>query len=53
MSRSPVRRSALSRAAIVPCSRWRLTHKHITRDGAPQTLLEFDATKLVQKRKAA
>jgi hypothetical protein len=34
-------------------SRWRLTHKHITRDGAPQTLLEFDATKLVQKRKAA
>ncbi len=34
-------------------SRWRLTHKHITRDGVPQTLLEFDATKLGQKRKAA
>ena len=34
-------------------SRWRLTHKHITREGVPQTLLEFDATKLAQKRKAA
>src|SRR6266436_6800935 len=34
-------------------SRWRLTHKHITRDGVLQTLLEFDATKLMQKRKAA
>jgi hypothetical protein len=34
-------------------SRWRLTHKHITRDGVLQTLLEFDATKVMQKRKAA
>src|SRR5712691_7042733 len=30
-------------------SRWRLTHKHITRDGVLQTLLEFDATKLVAR----
>jgi hypothetical protein len=34
-------------------SRWRLTHKGITRDGVPQTLLEFDAMKVAQKRKAA
>jgi hypothetical protein len=34
-------------------SRWRLTHKNITREGMPQSLLEFDATKLAQKRKAA
>jgi hypothetical protein len=34
-------------------SRWRLTHKHVTRDGVPQTLLEFDATKLAEKRRAA
>jgi hypothetical protein len=34
-------------------SRWRLTHKHITRDGMPQTLFEFDATDVTQKRKAA
>jgi hypothetical protein len=34
-------------------SRWRLTHKSVTRDGVPRTLLEFDATKVAQKRKAA
>jgi hypothetical protein len=34
-------------------SRWRLTHKHVTRDGVPQTLLEFDAMKLAEKRRAA
>jgi hypothetical protein len=34
-------------------SRWRLTHKRITRDGVPQTLLEFDATKVVPNLKAA
>lgn len=34
-------------------SRWRLTHKGITRDGVPQTLLEFDAIKVAQKRQAA
>jgi hypothetical protein len=34
-------------------SRWRLTHKQITRDGVPQTLLEFDATKVVPTRKVA
>jgi hypothetical protein len=34
-------------------SRWRLMHKNIVRHGVPQTLFEFDATKLVQKRNAA
>jgi hypothetical protein len=34
-------------------SRWRLTHKSITRDGVPQTLLDFDAMKVAQKRRAA
>jgi len=34
-------------------SRWHLTHKHITRDGVPQILFEFDAAKITQKRKAA
>jgi hypothetical protein len=34
-------------------SRWRLTHKQITRDGVPQTLIEFDATKVVATLKAA
>jgi hypothetical protein len=33
--------------------RWRLTHKLITRDGVLQTLLEFDATKVVATLKAA
>jgi hypothetical protein len=28
-------------------------HKNIVRHGVPQTLFEFDATKLVQKRNAA
>jgi hypothetical protein len=34
-------------------SRWRLTHKRITRDGVPQILLEFDASKVATTRKAA